>query len=309
MKTRFRAFQLDSPGSLFGYYKPGEYTLIEARIPKGGIEVLRADINSLGISTISVLHITSWDDDHCNYQDLTQILNHFRPTLIEVPSYEPATETGRLCQRVLFEYDRIHQRNVWNVVKRDRENINALQNAVSWGENHVVFHSHYNSDNKNDMSQIKLFRSLGFNVLSLGDCESTQISANLVFSSIITKEIDILILPHHGSSNSCLTGEFLDKIKPKIAVCSSNFGNEYDHPRPGVVQLLRSRNIEIMSTKRGDAIISFDDNSNTCVAHDLMSDNSEIHKEYTFKSKRYSHELIQSLDLFLNPQVKSLLYP
>lgn len=43
-KTKFRAFQLDSEGSLFSFYSSNRYTLIEARIPKGGIEVLRSDL-------------------------------------------------------------------------------------------------------------------------------------------------------------------------------------------------------------------------------------------------------------------------
>ena len=287
MKTKFRAFQLDSPGSLFSFYKPGHYTLVEARIPKGGIEVLRSDINSHGIYNIGTLHITSWDDDHCDYDSLIQILNNFRPAMIEIPSYEPSSNTGKLCRSVLLQYDRIHQRNFWNVVKRDRENINSLANAESWGSNDVVYHSHYNSEVKNDMSQIKLFRSLGFNVLSLGDCESLSISESLVLSSIVKEEVDILILPHHGSSNSCLSGAFLDHIKPQIAVCSSNFDNEYEHPRPDIMQLLRNRNIPCMTTKRGDVIIGFDDETNFGIAYDLKANNSEIYKDERFKPKRF----------------------
>ena len=64
--TRFRAYQLASPGSLFSYYKKNHFTLIEARIPKGGIEVLAAELNQFGKSYIDTLHITSWDDDHCD---------------------------------------------------------------------------------------------------------------------------------------------------------------------------------------------------------------------------------------------------
>jgi competence protein ComEC len=298
MRTRFRAFQLDSPGSLFCYYKPGEYTLIEARVPKGGIDVLKEDLEALGLTKIGILHITSWDDDHCNYDNLTQILNHLRPTLIELPSYEPTSETGKLCRRVLFAYDVIHQKNVWNVVVRDRTNISSLQNAVDWGDNHVCFHSLYDTIVKNDMSQIKLFRSQGFNVLSLGDCESEQISNGLMNFGIIRYEVDVLILPHHGASNSCLTGALLDAVKPRLAVCSSNFDNEYDHPREDVRQLLANRNIPLMTTKRGDVVITCKDDNNTCLAFDLSSNNRVIQKGDKFSSKRCIHEMRQLFNPF-----------
>lgn len=287
MITRFRAFQLDSKGSLFSFSKGNNYTLIEVRIPKGGIEILRNDIRLNGKETIDILHISSWDDDHCDFDSLIQIINNFRPNRIEMPSYEPDTENGQSCKRTILNYEDIHQRYIYNVIKYDRQYINSLPPAIYWDTTNIVFHSLYDVNNHNDMSQIKLFRSEGFNVLSLGDCESEEITDYLINSGHIVKnEVDILILPHHGSHNSMLNGEFLDFCKPSLAVCSSNYDNEHDHPRQNIRNLLSTRNIKLMTTKRGDIIIQQEYAHSRVVAHNLVSNNEAVEEPFPFTTKR-----------------------
>jgi competence protein ComEC len=287
MVTKFRAFQLDSEGSLFSYFKPNQYFLIEARLPKGGLDVLKADLEYHGKTHVDVLHITSWDVDHCKYDDLVQILNHLRPNTIESPSYLPDSDTGKLCRRTLIGYDDIHQQYKPNVKVMSREYITNLSNAQTLGSNNVVYHSTYDSDIKNDMSLIKLFRSDGFNVLSLGDCESQEIANYLLRAGFITSEVDVLILPHHGADNGFLTGEFLDKVKPRIAVCSSNTGNQYEHPKPNIRALLSTRNIPLMTTKRGDVIVLHEENTTSSRALNLISNNEEKEADITFTPKRF----------------------
>jgi competence protein ComEC len=192
MVTYFRAFQLNNKGSLFSFWKNNVYTLIEARLPKGGIDVLISDINQFGKNRIDALHITSWDTDHCNIDDLTQILNHFRPDKIEIPSYDPDSETAKSCKRLITKYDHIHQKYIYNVTTFDKATIDNLPGAQAWGTTNIVYHSLYNVKNHNDMSQIRLFRSEGFNVLSLGDCESEEITDALMRDyRFIRNEVDI----------------------------------------------------------------------------------------------------------------------
>jgi competence protein ComEC len=287
MVTKFRAFQLDSEGSLFSYFKPNQYFLIEARLPKGGLDVLREDLKYHGKTHVDVLHITSWDVDHCKYDDLVQILNHLRPNTIEIPSYLPESDTGKLCRRTLIGYDDIHQQYKPNVKVMSKEYISNLSNAQTGDSNNVVYHSTYDSDNKNDMSLIKLFRSEGFNVLSLGDCESQEIANYLLRAGFITSEVDVLILPHHGADNGFLTGDFLDKVKPRIAVCSSNTGNQYEHPKPNIRALLSTRNIPLMTTKRGDVIVLHEENTTSSRALNLIGNNEEKEADITFTPKRF----------------------
>lgn len=137
--TRFRAFQLDSEGSLFSYYKANEYTVIEARVPKGGIEVLQHDVAACGKDRINTLHITSWGTDHCNFDDLSQILNKLRPQIIEIPAYEPESQTGKSCKKILIHYDEIHQKYIHNVRVISKEYIAGLKSGESGGTNDIVY--------------------------------------------------------------------------------------------------------------------------------------------------------------------------
>jgi len=287
MVTYFRAFQLNSKGSLFSFWKNNVYALIEARLPKGGIDVLISDIYQFGKNRIDTLHITSWDTDHCNIDDLTQILNRLRPDKIEIPSYEPNSDTGKLCKSLITKYDYIHQRYVYNVKIFNKATIDSLPVAQAWGTGDVVYHSLYNVDNHNDMSQIRLFRSNGFNVLSLGDCESEEITKYLMNSTFFIKnEVDILILPHHGSDHSMLTGEFLDFCKPSLAVCSSNYDNEHDHPHQPVRNLLSRRDIKLMTTKRGDVIVKQNYLTLQAEAFNLISNNMDMEAPFKVYTKR-----------------------
>lgn len=290
-KTKFRAFQLDSEGSLFSYYSNNRYILIEARVPKGGIEVLRADLLMHSKDTINLLHITSWDTDHCNYNDLVAILNEFRPARIEVPSYDPESVEGKLCQRVIMGYDKIHEKYVPNVVVVSEQYIRGLSNAGSFGTNNVIYRSSYDGANKNDMSLIKLFRSEGFSVLSVGDCESKDIADRLMECSILKTEVDVLILPHHGANNGFLSGKFLDRVKPQLAICSSNYDNQYEHPRPEICQMLHERGIRMMTTKTGDVFVYQKQLDAQVTAANIKGNNTILGATAVFTSKRVNASL------------------
>lgn len=285
--TKFRAFQLDSAGSLFSFYKQDCYTLIEARLPKGGIEVLEDDLTLHGKETIDILHITSWDQDHCTFDDLSQILLKFRPSKIEVPDYEPPTNAGELCRNVLLKYDDIHERYVHNVQVMSSAYIRSLSYASAGHTNDVVAESSYGSDCKNDMSLIKLFRSSGFNVLSLGDCESEDIARRLITYPIFTSEVDVLILPHHGAHNGFIFEEFLEKMKPNIAVCSSNYGNQYDHPRQEIRDMLYQAKIPLYTTKTGDVIIAQRAGESAASIINLNADNESVSSQSSFVPNRF----------------------
>jgi competence protein ComEC len=288
MLTKFRAFQLDSEGSLFSFYKRNLYYLIEARLPKEGIKLLKEDLEKHSKSQVDILHITSWDTDHCAYEDLVQIMNHLRPNIIEIPSNEPTSDTGKLCKQIIIGYDQIHQEYEPNVRVMSKDFMSKLNRAESLGLNNVVFPSKFDGSNKNDMSLIKLFRSEGFNVLSLGDCESAEIANNLMNSALITSEVDVLILPHHGADNGFITGDFLDKLSPIMAVCSSNTGNQYDHPKDNIRALFNARNIPLMTTKRGDVVVSHETNAIKAKATNLISNNDVKERDFVFTPKKHT---------------------
>lgn len=287
METKFRAFQLDSAGSLFSFFKPNHYTLIEARIPKGGLKILEADLKSHGKSNIDTLHITSWDEDHCNYGDLIQILNHLRPSFIEIPGYSPESDTGKLCETTIHSYDKVHQEYKPNVKKITKDYIDKLSAGALKDTNDIVYNSKENTEKKNDMSLIRLFRSNGFNVISLGDCECSDLANGLISRPIFSSEIDVLILPHHGADNGFITAKFLTTIKPKVAICSSNYDNQYEHPKQSIRDLLYENGIPLYTTKTGDVYVIHKKGETQSSVYNLMSDNEQISSTKTFFPKRH----------------------
>lgn len=53
---------------------------------------------------VDVLHITSWDNDHCRPNELINILNKLRPKKIEYPGYKPHTDSGEESLKLINKY-------------------------------------------------------------------------------------------------------------------------------------------------------------------------------------------------------------
>jgi hypothetical protein len=105
--------------------------------------------------------------------------------------------------------------------------------------------------------------------------------------TVFKNEIDVLILPHHGADNGFITGDLLDQIKPKIAICSSNHGNQYRHPKEKIRSLLSNRSIPLLTTKEGDIIIEHVKGGIHTSARNFVSNNTGLQGTHVFVSKRY----------------------
>ncbi|MEM5445224.1 hypothetical protein [Serratia marcescens] len=254
IETRFRAYTLKSSGSCFSYATRNEFILIEARAPEEVRERLLGEMSMLGHASISVLHITSWDLDHCSPSELEWILSNLSPKKIEYPGYEPEGDRGQNALRLIKDYEKKMARENVRITAVTPEFVKSLKPGTTYSYKNIIFHPREYSKKANDNSIIKFFRSGMFNVLSLGDVEAIEIGAMLKNSSLI-KEVDVLILPHHGGSSEVLTKDLLEKIEPEVAVCSSNHGNQYEHPRQNVRDLLSGLKIELYTTKSQDVII------------------------------------------------------
>jgi competence protein ComEC len=64
-----------------------------------------------------------------------------------------------------------------------------------------------------------------------------EFSTILVYKTDI--KADILKVGHHGS-NTSTSYNFLMAVKPDVAIYSAGAGNDYHHPHPSVINLLKS---------------------------------------------------------------------
>jgi len=251
-QTRFRAYQLKNKGSSFSYFDGEHFTLIEARLTEHSEVSLDEELKECGLNRIHTLHITSWDEDHCHKSELEKILEKYQPKVIEYPGYAPSTEKGKACETIIRQSQYTDQK-----ISCSQSYIYGLSPAILNSIINVLYSipSNFKNGGCNDESTIKFFRSGDFTVLSLGDLESEGIAEILCRCPILCNEVDVMILAHHGANNGFTNDTFLKAIKPSVAICSSNYDNQFDHPRQEIRDLLYNNKIDLYTTKTGDVII------------------------------------------------------
>ncbi len=289
VKTRFRAFKLGNPGSSFSYFYENQFTLIEARLNECNKQSLKHELIECGKVNIDCLHITSWDNDHCNPGELESILTVFAPKVIEKPGYDPHTDSGEESEKIIRQYEQ--QRNSKGekiaVRKVDPVYIKSLDPAEGYGYKEVFYWpKEIDKGRANDNSSVKLFRSGSFNVLSTGDVETHTIGLKFL-GEILKNELDILILPHHGSKNGCVQQRFLKEANPSLAICSSDYDNQHEHPSQEMKDLLFKHEIPYFTTKTGDVIVrSIGDHSGSFEVINLIKDSTETSSVKQFIAKK-----------------------
>lgn len=286
--TRFRAYQLGNAGSSFSYFADNHFTLIEARLTDINKVTLATELQLCGKTKIDCLHITSWDQDHCSVQQLQTILETYSPTKIEYPGYIPHTDSGKASLQVIEQYlkDNKAQKNI-KIQPINPPYIDSLNIAEEFGYNDVLHHPKFISDNSNDNSTIKHFRKGSFNLLSLGDVESSLISSKLSSQKTIQKETDVMILAHHGADNGFTTSNFLQKTKPLVAIATSNYDNQFAHPKENIRNLLYKLGIDLFTTKTGDIIIeSTNEHNGRFKVTNLIAGSTQVSSKNYYKSRK-----------------------
>ncbi|MEX3944820.1 ComEC/Rec2 family competence protein [Paraburkholderia sp. BR10937] len=305
VKTRFRAYQLGEAGSSYSYFADGHFTLIEARRTEAySHKTLTHELAICGKQTIDVLHITSWDIDHCNPGDLEWILQHLKPAKIEYPGYEPHTDSARESLKLIRDYRRnaLTTRQSVSAIRVDPDYINSLDKSQNLGYQNILYHpKKIYENNSNNNSTVKLFRTGSFNVASLGDIEDSTIGAYLRACRIFCREVDILVLPHHGAPSKITTQKFLEEVRPTVAICTSNYDNQYSHPCQEIRDILYELDIPIFTTKTGDVVIESVGKLHNTKYHltNLNANSQKVSSEYDFNAKK-ARLLSQNADTLRN---------
>jgi len=91
----------------------------------------------------------------------------------------------------------------------------------------------------NDASVVLRVQVRGVALLLTGDVEPD--AQDEILRSGVQVEADVLKMPHHGSARQ--SGDFLDQVGARIATISAGAGNDYGHPAPAALRMLRERGV------------------------------------------------------------------
>lgn len=248
---------MECAGSSFSYWANDHFTLIEGMATECNQSEILDELKLCNKHQVDCLHITSWDNDHCSTSGLEWILKNLRPRRIEVPGYVGTSESAKESRKLIDAYRQRQARanTTVRVQAVDPPYIKSLTSTKGWNYENVFYHPKSFWEKNNDNSTIKLFRTGSFNVLSLGDVEDHNIAAMLMRDTTLQREVDVLILAHHGADNGFTTKNFLEKLKPQVAIATCNIDNQHDHPRDAVVSLVKAAGIPLFTTKTGGIII------------------------------------------------------
>jgi competence protein ComEC len=221
--------------------------------------------------------------------ELEEILK-LGPTRIEYPGYQPHTDNGLKCLRMIHSYKAEPKPSNRNVTLQQvtPEYIKSLDLAEALAFRDILYHPRWLDEQcANNNSTVKFFRRGSFNLLSLGDVQSHNVSAYLRRCEYLKRETDVMILAHHGADNGFTNKPFLARIKPRLAICSADYDNSYDHPCEEIRNLLHEHDIPLMTTKTGDIILqSIGEHTGRFRAINLKSNSKAVSSQLVFYSKK-----------------------
>ena len=207
--------------------------LIDASTNEMGNTVVKY-LQDLGISKIDYLVGTHPHEDHIG--GLDNVIKNFEIGSIYMPKVLATTKTYEdVLKAVASKKLKITTPNVGDIFYVGDAKCEVM--AVG--------------DNKKEFNECSIVIKMDFNGVSYlftGDAN------DVVESSRSWPEIDILKVGHHGSRTSTTT-EFLNQIKPKIALISVGKDNKYGHPTEDALSRLTNIGSKIYRTDEDETIL------------------------------------------------------
>ena len=222
----------------------GKSILIDAgdRDPKAKIV---ADLKGAGVDKLDLLMASHPHLDHIGA--MRMIVDTFPVRLYVDPGTSHDTDTYR--DLLLAVEARKIPYQVLRAGKLIRIGDEATLSVLSPGEN--LISSARSSENANSLV-VRL--SIGsVDVLFMGDAEPETLNSLLHSRILSGSSIEVLKVAHHGSRYGT-SPEFLAEVRPKVAVISAGFRNDYRHPHGETLEALAHDCIRTYRTDRDGTV-------------------------------------------------------
>jgi len=201
-------------------------------------------LKSNNIKTIDLMVLTHPHSDHIGAG--VQIIDNFKVKRILDSGFKHTSRTylkllekiknekipytkGVVGQNIKFGASKIH------VLAPPREEIKGTRSDAN--SNSVVF----------------LLKQKDFSVYFAADSEHE--TEEFILKNKTNIKSDILKVAHHGSKYAT-SNEFLDMVKPSVAIISAGLNNSYHHPAPSTIDKFKERKIKTYITFKVGTIIA-----------------------------------------------------
>ena len=207
--------------------------LIDASTNEMGSRVVKY-LNDLGIKKIDYLVGTHPHEDHIG--GLDNVIKNFDIGTIYMPNVVATTKT--------FE-------EVIDAISAKKLKVTSPKTGDKFTVGNAECEVMSIRNDKDDYNNCSIVIKMDFNNVSYlftGDAEES------VESSRKWPHIDVLKVGHHGSNTSS-SKNFLDQIKPEVALISVGQGNTYGHPTQATLKRLSNIGAKIYRTDENGTIL------------------------------------------------------
>jgi competence protein ComEC len=204
---------------------------------------MRSCLDRLGIRRVPLMIITHFHADHVD--GLIGVVQHRRVGQVWV---SPLAPPGPLAARV-------RQQAVQSGIPLNaplpgtRASVGEAELQVIGPVNHALVDQD-ESSRQNDSSLVIMVKTAGLRLLLTGDVEPPGQQA--ILNAGVDLQADVLKIPHHGSAQQ--EPAFIAASHARLAIASAGLDNDYGHPAPRTVQLVRSLGMTLLRTDENGAI-------------------------------------------------------
>jgi competence protein ComEC len=204
---------------------------------------IRGCLDGLGIARVPLLIITHFHADHVD--GLIGVVRHRRVGQLWVsPLAAPGPVTAKVGQQATQ-----HGIPLNSPLPGTRASVGEVELQVLGPVKHIAADQD-ESSKQNDSSLVIMVKTAGLRLLLTGDVEPAGQQA--ILSAGVDLRADIIKIPHHGSARQ--EPAFIAATHARLAIASAGVDNDYGHPAPRTVQLVRSLGMTLLRTDQNGSI-------------------------------------------------------
>ncbi|VAW65553.1 DNA internalization-related competence protein ComEC/Rec2 [hydrothermal vent metagenome] len=149
-------------------------------------------------------------------------------------------------------------------IETGKARVSACHSGQAWRWDDVdfeVLHPTQNYVKANNRSCVLKVSGSNYSLLLTGDIEAkvekrllkSQLTGQLTGHEAGNLQVDVLVVPHHGSNTSS-SETFLEAVQPQLAIVSAGYRNRFGHPTSKILKRYRTSGSEVLNTAYQGAI-------------------------------------------------------